>query len=185
LDIAKSDTAAYPLRVKKFNLILFCAFFGFLSALTPKEALAMDPKVKVVGATALYGTVGGALLGTASLAFGAKGRSVAIGASLGLYAGLLFGTYVVVTHSMKQKGYFQENPNDPLQRDNYYPNSEEATPYRPGNDGGGIFDGFFQRSMQLHELSVIDHERRGNVDRMLSGRPDLNIFNVELVRFQF
>jgi hypothetical protein len=142
----------------------------------------MDPKVKVVGATALYGTAGGALLGTASLAFGTKGRSVAIGASLGLYAGLLFGTYVVVTHSMRQKGYFQP---EQQQQENFYPNSDAATPYQPGNDGGGIFDGFFQRSLQLHELSISDQERRGNIDRMLSGRPDLNLINFELLRFQF
>lgn len=147
--------------------------------------MAMDPKVRVVGATALYGTVGGALLGTAALAFGAKGRSVAIGASVGLYAGLLFGTYVVVTHSMKQKGYFQPEPAGQVNQDNYYPNSDAATPYQPGNDGEGIFDGFFKRSLDLHELSLQDQERRSNVDRMLSGRPDLNVFNVELLRFQF
>ena len=47
---------------------------------------------------ALYGTIGGLLLGTASLAFHRDGRSISRGASLGLYTGLLFGGYVVGSH---------------------------------------------------------------------------------------
>lgn len=98
----------------------------------------MDPKAKAVGTMALYGTVGGALLGTASLAFGAGGRSVAIGASLGLYAGLLFGGYVVGSYSLKSKGYFKEKP------EGYYPDTEaspyqdsESMNYNPGEGQGG------------------------------------------------
>ncbi len=82
----------------------------------------MDPKIKAIGTMAVYGTVGGTLLGTASLAFGAKGRSVAIGASLGLYAGLLFGAYVVGTHTLKSRGYQKADP------ENYYPDTQ-SSPY--------------------------------------------------------
>lgn len=90
--------------------------------ITSSVSAQMDPKAKAVGTMALYGTVGGTLLGAASLAFGAKGRSVAIGASLGLYAGLIFGGYVVGTHTLKSKGYFDKKPDD------YYPDTE-ASPY--------------------------------------------------------
>ncbi len=64
-----------------------------------------------------YGVVGGALLGTASLAFGTGGRSIAKGASLGLYAGLIFGGYVLFNYEMKKRGYNQET------KENYYPES--------------------------------------------------------------
>lgn len=145
----------------------------------------MDPKVRVVASTALYGTVGGALLGTASLAFGAKGRAVAIGASVGLYAGLIFGSYVVVTHQMQKNRY--QNPETPLppQDNNYYPQGDEVTPYKPGTEGSGLFDGFFQRSITLHELSAYDSRRRGEYDRMLTRGPEEHVFSMDLVRFQF
>ena len=68
----------------------------------------VDPRVKIVGQVALYGTAGGALLGLATLAFDGEGRNIAKGASLGLYAGLIFGAYVVVSHYQKLKGQTYE-----------------------------------------------------------------------------
>jgi hypothetical protein len=86
------------------------------------NSFALDPKVKTVALMSTYGTIGGALLGTASLAFGAKGRAIPIGASLGLYAGLIFGTYVIVTHEMKKNNY-----NYPVD-ESYYPDTS-GSPY--------------------------------------------------------
>lgn len=95
-------------------------------ALFSKPAHAqMDPRLKALGTMALYGTVGGALLGTASLAFGTSGRSPAVGASLGLYAGILFGTYVVASH------YYKRNYR-PSPQENYYP--ETTSPYEESNN---------------------------------------------------
>lgn len=71
---------------------------------------------------ASYGVVGGALLGTAALAFGSGGRSIAKGASLGLYAGLIFGGYVIMSYEMKKRGYGTEQ-----QQPDYYPDSR--SPY--------------------------------------------------------
>jgi hypothetical protein len=49
--------------------------------------------------TTTYGVIAGTLTGVASLAFyespGNKGRNIAIGASLGLYVGILLGAYIV------------------------------------------------------------------------------------------
>jgi hypothetical protein len=86
-----------PISWKKPALILAIACLAMRSP----SAQAMDPKLKALGMVAMYGTIGGALLGTASLAFGTKPRAIFQGASLGLYAGLIFGTYIVVTHSSK------------------------------------------------------------------------------------
>ncbi|MBF0205711.1 MAG: hypothetical protein HQK53_02370 [Oligoflexia bacterium] len=63
----------------------------------------LDPRVRVILTTAMYGTVGGALLGAASIAYGTELRAIAIGASLGLYAGLFFGGYVVSTHYLDRQ----------------------------------------------------------------------------------
>ena len=126
--------AIFPIRIVALVLI-----FLSVSIYAPK-AQALDPKTKTVLTMAGYGTVGGALLGTASLAFGADGRAVSVGASLGLYAGLIFGTYVVVSHRMKS----YNEPDVPRQR-NYYPGADEASPYgdRPESsyDWGDYFGG--------------------------------------------
>jgi hypothetical protein len=68
-----------------------------------------------------YGIVGGSLLGAASMAFGASGRAITRGASLGLYGGLLFGGYIILSYEMKKRG-FNEGP-----RDDYYPDGR--SPY--------------------------------------------------------
>lgn len=110
-------------------LIIFSLFIGSFTY-SPK-AHAIDSKVKAILTMAAYGTVGGALLGSASLAFGTGGRSPFIGASLGLYAGLIFGSYIVVSH--KLKNYQEENP---APQENYYPDSN--SPYEGEEDGGGF-----------------------------------------------
>lgn len=86
----------------------------------------IDPRAKAIGTMAVYGTVGGALLGTAALAFDAGGRSVAKGASLGLYAGLVFGSYVVLSYAYRK--HQRENPQP---QENYYPDSNSPYEQEP------------------------------------------------------
>ena len=77
-------------------LSLSCTF------LYSEKSQAMDAKGGAILLMAGYGTIGGALLGTASLAFGSEGRTVAKGASIGLYCGLIFGGYIVLSHQLRQ-----------------------------------------------------------------------------------
>lgn len=104
--------------MKKYFISILLCFTLFFSS----SAFALDPKVKILGTMAGYGVVGGALLGTASMAFDAGPRAIAKGASLGLYAGLLFGGYIILSYEMKKRGY----GNDSQQQD-YYPDSR--SPY--------------------------------------------------------
>ena len=64
--------------------------------LMPANAYAN--KGKEIGLTAAYGVVAGTIVGVATLAFsgspGSHLRNVAVGASLGLYAGILLGAYL-------------------------------------------------------------------------------------------
>lgn len=106
------------LSMKKLFISITLCFTVFFSSST----YAIDPKVRVLGTMAGYGIVGGALLGTASMAFDAGPRAIAKGASLGLYAGLLFGGYVILSYEMKKRGF----GNEPQQQD-YYPDSR--SPY--------------------------------------------------------
>lgn len=169
---------------KHLHLWVVMACFLFVSFLTPQKAYAdMDPKVKAITTMAAYGTVGGALLGTASLAFGAKGRSVAIGASLGLYAGILFGTYIIVTHSMGQKGYYDQP--QPVRQENYYPD-DGYSPYQPGYDGaGGAYDGGFNRIQSFQELEMTTLEQRRSLDHIISNGAERPVFEVQLFNYNF
>ncbi|RPJ70939.1 MAG: hypothetical protein EHM20_15050 [Alphaproteobacteria bacterium] len=97
--------------------LLFASILS-ITLLFSSSSYAIDPKLKILGSMAGYGVVGGALLGTASLAFGASGRAIAKGASLGLYGGLIFGTYVILSYEMKKNGFGGEP-----QRENYYPDA--------------------------------------------------------------
>lgn len=72
------------------------------------------PKVKAFLVVSGYGAAGGALLGLASMAFGSSGRAIAQGASLGLYAGMIFGAYILMTHGEYNNNY---QPYDEFQRD--------------------------------------------------------------------
>lgn len=101
---------------------IFLTFILTSTLLFSTQAFAVDPKLKILGSMAGYGVVGGALLGAATMAFGTGGRSIAKGASIGLYGGLIFGTYVILSYEMKKRGYNQQPA-----REDYYPDSK--SPY--------------------------------------------------------
>lgn len=85
------------------KLILFV--FLITITLQPNSGYAapkFNPKMKAFLLMTAYGTVGGFLLGSASLAFETPGRAPFVGASLGLYAGLAFGSYVLVSHYVEK-----------------------------------------------------------------------------------
>jgi hypothetical protein len=110
---AKSNKVNYSYYMKNLFLVILLSFALSFSSLS----FASDSKLKVVGTMSAYGVVGGALLGTASMAFGSDSRSIAKGASLGLYAGLIFGSYVILSYEMKKRGYGES-------REDFYPDSK-------------------------------------------------------------
>ncbi len=76
----------------------------------PHAKAEMPPKLKAFLMVSAYGAVGGAMLGFASMAFGSTSRAIAQGASLGLYAGMIFGGYVITSH--KKAGQVQYGPEE-------------------------------------------------------------------------
>ena len=109
------------------RLVLILLFATVIVSPTQK-AQAMDAKGKAFLIICGYGTVGGALLGFASMAFGSNSRAIAQGASLGLYTGIGFGAYVIASHQRSL------NPPEP----NYEP---QQPPPGYGAPGGGVFGG--------------------------------------------
>lgn len=97
-----------------------------------------------------YGTAGGALLGAASMAFGNSTRAVAQGASLGLYAGIIFGTYVLVSHHQRSYGKY-EDKGSPYQEstDIYGEEYDSGSGEGGGQDGQQGGEGFFERMQTI------------------------------------
>jgi hypothetical protein len=142
--------------MRKF-LCSFIVFFLITSILRPDDARAELPaKAKAFLTMAGYGAGGGALLGVATMAFGNSTRAVAQGASLGLYAGLLFGSYVLISHYQKQSGNYDDNSSPYQESSDIYGdeyNSEEGGGGEDdsGSRRGGFFDRF--QVMQEHVLN--------------------------------
>lgn len=117
------------------------------------SAFALDPKLKILGSMAGYGVVGGALLGAATMAFGTSGRSIAKGASIGLYSGLIFGSYVILSYEMKKRGY-----NDQPKED-YYPDA--SSPYEDDQSSISIPD------ISVYRLAAYENKKDPKKDPLL------------------
>lgn len=81
-------------------MILVAAFLVIPSRAGAEDSLNLTGKrVKVVAKSAGYGLVGGLVVGLASQVFERKTKNIFMFGSLGLYAGILLGVYVVSTSS--------------------------------------------------------------------------------------
>lgn len=151
----------------------FCTFLMLLFTFTmvkPNEAHAQIPvKAKAFLTIVGYGTAGGAILGAASTAFGTSSRAISQGASLGLYAGIIFGTYVLVSHHNKRYGNYDDN-SSPYQESNDIYSDE----YQDGGEGGssdgedaksgGFFDRFEVLQEKFHgQAFSLGGKKRGSV----------------------
>ncbi len=146
--------------MRKFA-ITFLALVFTLTFLAPKNAQAEIPAKARVFLTAVgYGTASGAILGASSMAFGNSTRAVAQGASLGLYAGILFGTYVIVSHNQRRQGKYEDNADSPYQdtRDIYGDeyNSEDGGASEGDESRGGFFD-----RIQTMQVKFQSQNKRG------------------------
>lgn len=155
--------------------------FLFLFSFSPKEASArLDPRLKAVLSMSGFGFVGGALLGMASKTFGNQdsfGRATARGASLGLYAGILFGSYVAVGH------YLEKYEGNDFEDDAYLESNIDSY----GGGGGWIekkyspFNGRERRFWPGDE----ELERRHTLGRGGRVKHDISLFYLPLFYFQF
>jgi hypothetical protein len=141
---AKKPNIHYSLSMKKTLSSLLFVIFTF-SLLMPRHAQAQIPaKPKAFLTIVGYGTAGGAILGAASMAFGTSSRAIAQGASLGLYAGILFGTYVLVSHHQKRTGSYDDN-SSPYQESNDIYGDDYQNDDGGSSDSGNKKSGFFDR----------------------------------------
>lgn len=154
--------------MRKITCLLLASFIT-LAVLKPQTAHAEIPvKAKAVLTMAGYGVASGALLGFASMAFGQSSRAVAQGASLGLYAGLLFGAYILVSHHQKQFGSYDDNSSPYQESTDVYGdeyNSEEGGSSRDDRSKrGGFFDRFqvMQEHMQNQSFTFDSVKKKGS-----------------------
>lgn len=157
--------------------------------LTPyKKAEALNPKGKAFLIICTYGTVGGALLGFATMAFGTNSRAIAQGASLGLYAGIAFGSYVITSHKKPGEELLPPEPG-------YGPPPGGAPPMTPpaggfdegsgfgapvddfGDQGGGGFFGTPQRYIEINNDLMYNYRLKNEKGRDFSLPIYINLIN--------
>jgi len=127
--------------MKKLILSILFSFSFIFSA----EA-QVSPKAKAFLTMVGYGAAGGALLGGASTAFGTSGRAIAQGASLGLYAGIIFGSYVLISHHNRRYGQYDDRSSPYKDSPDMYEDDYES---EDGGASGEAQDGFFDRIRPL------------------------------------
>lgn len=163
-------------------MMLFVVLSFTLAALpTTAQAQAtaggIPPRAKAFLLVSGYGAAGGALLGLASMAFGTSPRAIAQGASLGLYAGILFGTYVIVSHH-------QRSTNNGYDRNSPYNDAPDYQDYGEG-DSPDTKGGFFDSS--YHQLQIGETLAQGQSYRRLETKKGgaLPPLQVNVFRYSF
>lgn len=96
------------------NAIICFLVLSFMHITAYGQEMAKDRKAREFLVSATYGTLVGALVGAATLAFeddpGENLQRIARGASLGLYAGILLGIYVTSSHKETPEGEGEQAP---------------------------------------------------------------------------
>lgn len=87
-----SSRYTFDVRVRNFILCLL------LSMSLAAPAHALDKRLKLMFKTAAYGAAGGLVIGGATAAMGiGDARNMFMGASSGMYAGILLAAYIIAT----------------------------------------------------------------------------------------
>lgn len=162
---------------------VICLLIVFALSVPTQKAHALNAKGKAFLVICTYGTVGGALLGFASMAFGTNSRAIAQGASLGLYAGIAFGAYVINSHGQQGSSYEEDPYVDPQQGpppgygqppiDN---GGFGAPP--PQEDAGGFF-GSPERTIEINQDLMYNYRLKNR-----NGRVNLPVY-VNLLNARF
>lgn len=163
----------------------FCTFLVVLLTLSftnSQEARAEMPvKARAFMTILGYGTAGGALVGAASTAFGNSTRAIAQGASLGLYAGIIFGTYVLVSHHNRQYRNYDDNSSPYKDSNDIYSDEYQSDAGGSGDNDGDSRSGFFDRFQTLQEKFHGQSFSLGQKEKGSKMPP----FSVNLVQFSF
>jgi hypothetical protein len=81
---------------RTLSLLLVFSFLFSYAAHAESESLNLTGKrALIVGKAALYGAGGGLVVGLASQVFKKKGKNIFLFGSLGMYAGIILGIYVI------------------------------------------------------------------------------------------
>ena len=101
------------LRASRFVFVAL-AFFASISIALPKPAHALDKRLKLMFKTGGYGAAAGAVIGAGTIAMGLGGyQNLLMGASSGLYAGILLAGYIVATQEDSSGGKGRQGPRNP------------------------------------------------------------------------
>ncbi len=136
----------------------------------PKAQAEMDARVKTIALMPGYGAASGALLGIATLAFDGPTKNIAKGASLGLYAGILFGSYIVISYQMRKS--------KPSASQDYY---EDESTYDGGGDAPSPYE---EAPAQRFDEKILQDISRDNLAQLNSTKNEV-AFGLPLLALSF
>lgn len=121
-------------RVWIYLIVLLVLFAVAL----PAQAFAMDKRLKLAMKTGGYGAAAGFVLGAGSMALGMGGyRNMLMGASSGLYAGILLAAYIIATPDPEKEQYEHRpgsnpyKPRRPVGPEDYDDDDDGLDPHMP------------------------------------------------------
>lgn len=152
-----------------FRILALVVALGMSGATVAQPAHALDKRVKLVFKTAAYGAGAGFLAGGAVWAMGIGGldnyRNLFIGTSLGLYAGLALGVFVVATPPEPRapiKGNNPYAPKRPVGSDDWMNEDEEIEEYKRESRIHTTMPLVAQRDPVLDSRQSLSLSARGN-----------------------
>ncbi len=163
--------------------IIFVVLTVSFIAVKPQvtQAKSFPPEAKMMLTMSAYGAAGGALLGFATMAFGTEPISIARGASLGLYAGILFGTYVIASRYYRKHSYYSAPVQD-------VPYNEEPPLIPGGFDEGEEENPYYETPQRWNnkikfwdEYARLIKKRKIN----LGQAPDIPLVSMNLLNVTF
>ncbi|MEW6057008.1 MAG: hypothetical protein AB1540_10375 [Bdellovibrionota bacterium] len=98
----------------KKHLNVTAILFVFSLFCFNSSAHALDKRLKLMFKTAGYGAAAGAVIGAGTIAMGLGNfQNVLMGASSGMYAGILLAGYIVFTQDDYKQTHYRQGPRNP------------------------------------------------------------------------
>lgn len=119
------------MATQKNKGLMFIMLFLLCFFMVSKTSFAMDRRLKVGIKSSLLGAALGSAVGAGAWVAGLGNyKTVFMGASIGLYAGMLLGAYIVFWPEEKMKTYQKPlyRPRTPVRKDSWEYEDEETIP---------------------------------------------------------
>lgn len=162
------STRKKPSSLRKFfHFGLVCCLLSLTSLVLSRPCNAMDKKLKLLFKTSAYGAGAGFIIGAGTAAIGLGGvRNAFMGASAGLYAGILLAAYIIATPEDTSLNRFQQPYRPRMPIDTNAP-SDSIEDYETGGELGHRLESHVEPAMLVMQPIESSNTLRQSVGLVL------------------